>query len=63
MMDKVAEYRAHAAYAEAKAKAARTEEDGRAWLIVARDWNLMADRLEARLSQPTAPVASPEAAE
>jgi hypothetical protein len=53
MSDKVAEFRARAAEAEAKAANARTEETGRAWLIVARDWNRMADRLEARLNRPT----------
>jgi hypothetical protein len=53
MNDKVAEFRANAVAAEAKAASARTEETGRAWLIVARDWNRMADRLEARLNQPT----------
>jgi hypothetical protein len=58
--DKVAEFRANAAAAEAKAAKARTEETGRAWLIVARDWNRMADRLEARLNRQT-PDIDPEA--
>jgi hypothetical protein len=60
MNDKVAEFRANAVAAEAKAASARTEETGRAWLIVARDWNRMADRLEARLNRP-APEIDPEA--
>ncbi len=49
MPDKVGEYRAQALAAETKAfNAALTDETRRAWLIVARDWTAMADRLEAR---------------
>ena len=48
MTDKLGQYRAHALAAETKAFNARTEETRRAWLIVARDWTAMADRLEAR---------------
>ena len=48
MTDKLGLYRAHALAAETRAFNARTEETRRAWLIVARDWTAMADRLEAR---------------
>jgi len=52
MTHKIAEYRAHALAAETKAFNARTEETRRAWQIIARDWTLMADRLEARQNRP-----------
>ena len=49
MTDEPGEYRAHALAAVTKAFNARTEETRRAWLMVARDWTAMADRLERAL--------------
>ena len=46
--DRAGEYRKQALDAESKAFNARTEETRRAWLILARDWNAMADRAEAK---------------
>ena len=41
------------AEAESNALRAKADETRRAWEIVARDWNLMAEREERRISNPT----------
>ena len=46
-------YRLRALEAESKALRARADETRRAWEIVARDWNRMAEREERRISKPT----------
>ena len=46
-------YRMRALEAESKALRAKADETRRAWEIVARDWNLMAEREERRISNPT----------
>ena len=44
MSDRTDLFRKRALDAESKAFLAKTEETRRAWLIVARDWTIMADR-------------------
>jgi hypothetical protein len=46
--DRAAQFRKHALEAESKAFRAKTEESRRAWMIVARDWTLMAEREELK---------------
>jgi hypothetical protein len=46
--DRAAGFRKHALEAESKAFRAQTEESRRAWMIVARDWTLMAEREELK---------------
>jgi hypothetical protein len=48
--DRTLHFRQNAIEAEGKSISARSDESKRAWLIVARDWNLMADREEAKLN-------------
>ena len=44
MFDRTDLFRKRALDAESKAFTAKTEESRRAWMIVARDWTIMADR-------------------
>ena len=53
MNERVTMYRLRALEAESKALRARADETRRAWEIVARDWNRMAEREERRISKPT----------
>ena len=51
-MDEIARaaaYRARAAQIERKARTARTGEMRRAWLILARDWIRMAEKMERKV--------------
>ena len=47
--DRTERFRKRALEAESKARAARADEIRRAWEIIARDWNLMAEREERRV--------------
>lgn len=51
-------FRKRALDAESKAFAAATEESRRAWMIVARDWTLMADKEDAKSSSVAAASAA-----
>jgi hypothetical protein len=46
--DRAALFRKHALDAESKAFRAQSEPSRRAWMIVARDWTLMAEREELK---------------
>lgn len=54
--DRIAEFCAQALAAESNAFRAKTEPTRRAWMIVAREWNKMAER--ERLKYHAAPNAS-----
>ena len=53
MNERVTMSRMRALEAESNALRAKADETRRAWEIVARDWNLMADLEERRISNPT----------
>jgi hypothetical protein len=52
MSERVTLFRMHAVEAECKAVMAKTDEHRREWKIIARDWNIMAEREERRSSVP-----------
>ena len=52
MNERVKMYRMRALQAESTALRAQADETRRAWEIVARDWNRMAEREERRISNP-----------
>jgi hypothetical protein len=58
--DRAAEFRKHALEAESKAFRAKSEESRRAWLIVARDWTLMAEREELKFVETPETAIAPQ---
>lgn len=56
MSDRADLFRKRALDAESKVSAAATEESRRAWTIVARDWNKMADKEDAKSSPSATPA-------
>ena len=61
MADRTDLFRKRALEAESKAFTAKTEETRRAWLIVARDWTIMADREYLKYHPATEAKLAPEA--
>ena len=53
MFDRTDLFRKRALDAESKAFTAKTEESRRAWMIVARDWTIMADREHLKYHRAT----------
>ena len=60
MADRTDLFRKRALEAESKAFTAKTEETRRAWLIVARDWTIMADREYVKYRPATEVEFAPE---
>ena len=60
MPDRTDLFRKRALDAESKAFVAKAEESRRAWLIVARDWTIMADRERLKYQPATEPKLAPE---
>lgn len=58
--DRAAQFRKHALEAESKAFRAKTEESRRAWMIVARDWTLMAEREELKFIETPETAIAPQ---